>query len=99
MTLLGYLLVLMPENPVFDLGDLRAVVQEVSNCLFTELVAKLRFFTGSHGAGGGGDSGELFNDDILDLFFTGVVCFLRFSFWESLVFGRDGILLPMLKMQ
>lgn len=50
------------DGVLFDLGDLRTKVLDVSNCLFTEFVAIFCFFTGTEGAGGDGDSGELSSD-------------------------------------
>lgn len=69
-------------------------VVDVSNCLFTECVARFCFFTGTEDAGGDGDSGELSSDGKVGTFFTGVVRF--FSFWEHVFFGRDGSVLPVL---
>lgn len=82
------------DSVLFDLGDLRMEVVDVSNCLFTEFVARFCFFTGTEDAGGDGDSGELSSDGKVGIFFTGVVRF--FSFWEHVFFGRDGSLLPVL---
>lgn len=73
------------DSVLFDLGDLRTEVVGFSNCLFTE------------GAGGDGDSGELSSDGKVGTFFTGVVRF--FSFWEHVLFGRDGSLPPVLIFQ
>lgn len=50
------------DSVLFDLGDLRMEVVDVSNCLFTEFVARFCFFTGTEDAGGDGDSGELSSD-------------------------------------
>lgn len=55
------------------------------------------FFTGTEGAGGDADSGELSSDGKVGIFFTGVVRF--FSFWENVFFGRDGTLPPVLIFQ
>lgn len=85
------------DSVLFDLGDLRTEVVDVSNCLFTECVARFCFFTGTEGAGGDGDSGELSSDGKVGTFFTGVVRF--FSFWEHVLFGRDGSLPPVLIFQ
>lgn len=84
------------DSVLFDLGDLRMEVVDVSNCLFTEFVARFCFFTGTEDAGGDGDSGELSSDGKVGIFITGVVRF--FSFWEHVFFGRDGSLLPSMSL-
>lgn len=63
-------------------------VVDVSNCFFIEFVVRFCFFIGIEDVGGDGDSGELFSDGKVGIFFIGVVCF--FFFWEYVFFGRYG---------
>lgn len=82
------------DSVLFDLGDLRTEVVDVSNCLFTECVARFCFFTGTEGAG---VMETASSDGKVGTFFTGVVRF--FSFWEHVFFGRDGSRPPVLIFQ